>query len=244
MSGRIISDKYCEIPTEEADLFIYPKQSKFYSSISLISPLALFAESKYFSSIVDTFCWMLFRRHTSTARFSDLTTERTLNKDLQEMFGLNPTNFNHQVYWLTIHSWMLHQRFLIEKLNKLESDYVDRIWLLPYKWMMDKQIPRHRLQVELEHAHKYSLKLCVDLDQAISRPDILPGQVAEVLWRTIYSEDSKVKSSSDPRIVLLTKYIIRNLNFVLNNVPTDNFIQGAFTWPGMYSYLLTVFYSI
>ena len=155
------------------------------------------------------------------------------NSDLQKMFGLNPTNFNHQVYWLTLHSWMLHQRFLVEKLNKLESEYVDRIWLMPYKWMMEKGVPRHRLQVELEHAHRYSLKLSVELDQAISRPDILPGQIGEVIWRTVFSEDAVVKSPNDPRIVLLSKYLIRNLNFVLNSVPKDHFTQGAFIWPGM-----------
>ena len=174
---------------------------------------------------------MLFRRNSATSRLTELTSDRVNNKELMEMFGLSPSNFNHRVYWLTIHSWMLHQRFLIEKLTKLESDYVDRIWLMPYKWMLDKGVPRHRLQVELEHAHRYSLKFSVDLDHAISRPDILPGQVCEVVWRTMYSEDGKVKSSSDPRIVLLSKYIIRNLNFILNSVPTPNFTQGAFVWP-------------
>jgi hypothetical protein len=87
--------------------------------------------------------------------------------------------------------------------------------------------------VELEHAHRYSLKLSVELDQAISRPDILPGQIGEVIWRTVFSEDAVVKSPNDPRIVLLSKYLIRNLNFVLNSVPKDHFTQGAFIWPGM-----------
>ena len=220
VSSRILSDKICEIPTSEANLFLYPSS-------------ALFQESKYLPAIVDTLYWVLYRRNDATSRLTDLTRERISNSDLQKMFGLNPTNFNHQVYWLTLHSWMLHQRFLVEKLNKLESEYVDRIWLMPYKWMMEKGVPRHRLQVELEHAHRYSLKLSVELDQAISRPDILPGQIGEVIWRTVFSEDAVVKSPNDPRIVLLSKYLIRNLNFVLNSVPKDHFTQGAFIWPGM-----------
>lgn len=197
--------------------------------------LALFQPARFLPGLKDTMYWMLFRRNISTERLRDMTTERVNNTDLMDRFGLSSTNFNHRVYWLTVHSWILHQRFLVEKLSKLESDYVDRIWLLPYKWMLDKGVPRHRLQVELEHAHKYSLKFSVDLDGAITRPEILPGQICEVVWRTIYSEDPKVRSASDHRVINLTKYIIRNLNFVLNCVPTDNFTQGAFAWPGMYS---------
>lgn len=174
---------------------------------------------------------MLYRQHTSSARFTALTEDRLKDTLLMERFGLDATRFNHQLYWLTIHSWMLHQRFLVERLSKLESDYVDQIWLLPYKWMMDKGMPRHRLQVELEHAHRHSLKFCVDMDQAISRADILPGQMSEVVWKSIFAEDSKVRSASDPRVVKLTKYIIRNLNFVLNSVPSQHFAQAAFKWP-------------
>jgi hypothetical protein len=218
VSNRIISDRYCDISNEEADLFLYPNET-------------LFQQSRIAPGIVDTFYWMLFRRNAATSKLTDLTVERMRNHELQEKFGLNPNNFNHRIYWLTIHSWMLHQRFLIEKLNKLESDYVDRIWLMPYKWMLDKGIPRHRLQVELEHCHRYSLKFSVEMDQAISRPDILPGQISEVLWRTIFSEDTKIKSPNDAKVILLTKYIIRNLNFVLNAVPKDHFTQGAFIWP-------------
>lgn len=180
---------------------------------------------------MDTICWSLFRRITSTQRLSDLTIERVGNEALMNKFGLDIANFNHRVYWMTLHSWILHQRFLIEKMTKLESDYVDQIWLLPYRWMMDKGIPRHRLHVELEHAHKYSLKFCVELDLAIAdSPETLPGQIAETVWRTIYSE-SNIKSATDPKIINLTKYVIRNLNFVLNTVPTKNFVQGAFIWP-------------
>ena len=218
VSTRILADKVCEIPVAETKVYLYPAG-------------CLFKESKFLPSIVDTFYWMLFRRNTSTSRFTELTKERMLNIELLNMFGLNPTNFNHRVYWLTLHSWMLHQRFLLDKLNKLESEYVDHIWLLPYKWMLEKGVPRHRLQVELEHSHRHSLKLSVELDQAIKRADILPGQIAEVIWRTVFSEDSNIKSAGDPRVVLLTKYVIRNLNFVLNSVPQDHFMQGAFIWP-------------
>lgn len=231
VSSRIISDSRCDIDSSEARLFLYPESS-------------LFTESKYFPWIVDTLYWMLFRRNESTSRIAGLTKERMRNVDLQEIFGLNPVNFNHRVYWLTIHSWILHQRFLLEKLNKLESEYVDRIWLLPYQWMLEKGVARHRLQVELEHAHRYSLKLSVELDQALSQPDMLPGMICEVLWRTIFSEDASIKSPSDARVILLAKYIIRNLNFVLNSVPRDHFTQGAFIWPGMlsngYWYFLTL----
>ena len=177
---------------------------------------------------------MLFRRIESTQRFSDLTNERLQNARMMSMFGLDLGNFNHKVYWLTIHSWILHQRFLIEKLSKLESDYVDRIWLMPYKWMMDKGIPRHRLQVELEHTHKHALKFSLELDQAIARPEILPGQIAEVIWRTMYAEDAK--SAGDPKIVLLTKYMIRTLNYVVNGVPVEHFTQGAFMWPDFFKH--------
>ena len=220
VSSRILGDKICEIPQNEAKLFLYPSSS-------------LFRESKFLPAIVDTLYWVLYRRNDATSRLTALVSDRIENTELQKTFGLNPTNFNHRVYWLTLHSWMLHQRFLVEKLNKLESDFVDRIWLMPYKWMLEKGVPRHRLQVELEHAHRYSLKLSVELDQAISRADILPGQIGEVVWRTVFSEDAVIKSANDPRIVLLTKYLIRNLNFVLNSVPKDHFTQGAFVWPGM-----------
>lgn len=192
----------------------------------------MFQPAKFLSGVVDTVYWSLFRRVSATQRFSNLTSERVADEGLMTKFGLDASNFNHRVYWLTIHSWMLHQRFLVEKLSKLESDYVDQIWLLPYKWMMDKGIPRHRLQVELEHAHKYALKFCVELDLAIAGPeDILPGQIAETVWRTMYSEANEAKSASDVKVLLLTKYIIRNLNFVLNDVPVAHFTQGAFIWP-------------
>lgn len=217
-SARIISDRICEVQPKEVGIYLYPEST-------------LFRENKWFPAIIDTAYWMLYRRNTSATRFAELTSERCENKALQEMFGLNPSNFNHRVYWLTLHSWMLHQRFLVEKLNKLESDYVDRIWLLPYKWMMDKGVPRHRLQVELEHAHRYSLKFSVELDQAISKPEMLAGQIAEIIWRTMFSEDAHIKSANDLRVVLLTKYVIRTLNYVLNSVPKDHFTQGAFVWP-------------
>jgi hypothetical protein len=196
-----------------------------------IHRVALFTPARVLPGVTDTLRWMLYRRANSSSRFTDLTDERIRNIAVMDKFGLDPNRFNHKLYWLTLHSWMLHQRFLVEKLSKLESDYVDRIWLMPYKWMMDKGIPRHRLQVELEHSHRHSLKFCVDLDQAISRADILPGQIAEVLWKSMYAEDGKVRSAGDPRVVRLTKYVIRNLNFILNNVPVDNFTQGAFKWP-------------
>lgn len=190
--------------------------------------LGLFKESRVLPGVVDTVYWMLFRRVTSSQRLSDLTTER-VNEEMMNKFGLDITIFNHRVYWMTLHSWIFHQRFLVEKLSKLESDYVDQIWLLPYKWMMEKGVPRHRLQVELEHAHKYSLKFSVELDQAIQDPETLPGQIAETIWRTVLSE--QVKSSSDFKVLQLTKYVIRNLNFVVNAVPRDHFTQGAFVWP-------------
>jgi hypothetical protein len=218
LSSRILADKTCEVSPLESSLYIYP-------------PKTLYQPSKYFPSAVDTLKWVLYRRNISTGRLTEITKERLQNVDLQDMFGLNPNNFNHRVYWLTLHSWMLHQRFLVDKLQKLESDYVDHIWLLPYKWMLDKGVPRHRLQVELEHAHRYSLKFSVELDQAIRRPEILPGQIAEVIWRTVFAEDSNIKSASDPRVILLTKYVIRTLNFVLNSVPSEHFVQGAFIWP-------------
>lgn len=223
VSTKILSDPCCEMDAPEVGLFLYPKAS-------------LFTEAKYFPAVVDTFYWMLFRRHESTNRMTELTKERMRNVELQNLFGLNPTNFNHKVYWMTIHSWILHQRYLVEKLNKLESDYVDRVWLLPYEWMLEKGIPRHRLQVELEHAHRHSLKFSVELDQALGQPDVLPGMICEVLWRTIYAEDSLVKNPNDPRIILLSKYVIRSLNFVLNCVPKDHFTQGAFIWPCFTTY--------
>ena len=218
VSMRILSDKLCDIPQQEANLYVYPTN-------------ALFKQSKFLPSVVDTLLWVLVRRTTATSRLTELTKERIADHDLQTQFGLNPSNFNHRVYWLTLHSWMLHQRFLVEKLNKLESDYVDHIWLLPYKWMLDKGVPRHRLQVELEHAHRHSLKFSVELDQAIRRADILPGQIAETIWRTVFAEDPQIKSANDARVVLLTKYVIRTLNFVLTSVPKDQFSQGAFIWP-------------
>lgn len=217
-SMRILSDKLCDIPQQEANLYFYPANS-------------LFKPAKYLPYVVDTLLWVLLRRNTATARLTEITKDRIANLELQAQFGLNPSNFNHRVYWLTLHSWILHQRFLVEKLNKLESDYVDHIWLLPYKWMLDKGVPRHRLQVELEHAHRHSLKFSVELDQAIRRADILPGQIAETIWRTVFAEDPHIKSATDPRVVLLTKYVIRTLNYMLNSVPQDNFAQGAFIWP-------------
>ena len=223
VSNRILSDPSCDISDSDASLFLYPKST-------------LFREAKYFPLVVDTISWSLYRRHVATSRLSDLTKERMKNAELQELFGLNVANFNHRVYWLTIHSWILHQRFLLDKLNKLESDYVDRIWLLPYEWMLEKGVARHRLQVELEHAHRYSLKFSVELDQALGQPDMLPGLICEVLWRTIFSEERAIKSASDTKVILLAKYIIRTLNFVLNSVPKDNFMQGGFIWPGMFEF--------
>jgi hypothetical protein len=37
--------------------------------------------------------------------------ERT---DLIMRFGLNEKSFNHQAYFLTLHIWLLHQRFMLE----------------------------------------------------------------------------------------------------------------------------------
>ena len=56
----------------------------------------------------------LHRRDDFAVFYTEMITGRLLDKRIMEKFELNPDSFNHQIYFLALHMWLLHQRFVLE----------------------------------------------------------------------------------------------------------------------------------
>jgi hypothetical protein len=66
----------------------------------------------------------------------------------------------------------------------------------------------------------------IALDGAVERADILPAKVQDGLWNNIYSQE--IPRDSDA-VLLLTKYTVRQLSFLLQ-VCADDFLNVRFRW--------------
>ena len=67
---------------------------------------------------------------------------------------------------------------------------------------------------------------CVHLDQAIERADILPAKMQQSLWANVYAGDVPKDSEG---LILLTKYMIRQLSLILQ-IESDDFKHVRFQW--------------
>ncbi|KAF4746810.1 hypothetical protein FOZ62_027142, partial [Perkinsus olseni] len=73
---------------------------------------------------------------------------------------------------------------------------------------------------------EYSYGGCVALDRALRRGDILAARLQEQLHANIHSGEIQ---KDDKRLLLLTKYTVRQLSYMLR-VPHDDFIFANFVW--------------
>ena len=93
-------------------------------------------------------------------------------------------------------------------------------------WLKVKKVPDYRFNTEFKNVVQYMFGLCVALDQAIIRGDTLPARVQYVIWGNVYSGEL---DPHHPAVILHTKYLLRQLNFILQ-VPTDHVLTGRFVW--------------
>ncbi|KAF4756228.1 hypothetical protein FOZ63_007420, partial [Perkinsus olseni] len=93
-------------------------------------------------------------------------------------------------------------------------------------WLLIKRVPDYRFSSELRNTMEYSYGGCVALDRALRRGDILAARLQEQLHANIHSGEIQ---KDDKRLLLLTKYTVRQLSYILR-VPHDDFIFANFVW--------------
>ena len=205
-SELILDDPICDISEADAQKFILPADS-------------------YSDSLWDRARWTFGGRSEGTNRLFRLTVERLENRRLQDVLGVG-SGFNQQLFWMMLHAWVLHKRMVVFNDGAQEEDYFEALFRIIDHWMVAKEIPRHRLTVEIGNAQKHALGFCVAMDISIERPDILGGRIQETLWQAFF--DGQV-ARDDWRLNNLTKYTIRQAAFALH-IPEKNFLQGQFLW--------------
>ena len=207
LSTSLLSDPICNVSAAEAKSFL------------------LEADDVDDESWQGRFSWAWSGRADGTNKLFQLTMERLENRKLQEALGVG-AGFNHQLFWMFTHAWLLHKRMIVFDDRAQEEDYFNALFRVVDNWLIVKEIPRHRLSVEMQNAQRHALGFCVSLDVAIERPDILGGRILEALYNTFH--EGQVPRD-DPQLVLLTKYVIRQAAFALV-IPRPNFLQGKFIW--------------
>ena len=210
LSANLLSDPICNISTVEAKSFV------------------LEAEEFDEDSLQGRLMWAWSGRTDGTNKLFQLTMERLENRKLQEALGVG-SGFNQQLFWMFTHAWLLHKRMIVFDDRAQEEDYFNALFRVVDNWLMVKEIPRHRLSVEMQNAQRHALGFCVSLDVAIEQPDILGGRILDAIYNTFH--EGQVPRDN-PQLVLLTKYIIRQAAFALL-IPRHNFLQGKFIWADM-----------
>jgi hypothetical protein len=215
-SMTIMQDPICELRPEEAQRYLVERTDP-------ISELPWYHPKR-----LGTKALMPTReRKLVVARLTDLIIERLDNDPLCRVFDID-SGFNMQVYFMTVHAWLLHQRLVLEGSNakKLDEDLFESCWTLCRNWMWLRKIPEYRFDAELQNVQEYMLGFCLAMDKALERPDILPARLQQVIWANIYSGGVKKDAKALTRI---TKYILRQLGLMLQ-LDADHFLAGNFVW--------------
>jgi len=215
-SMTIMQDPICELRPEEAQRYLVERTDP-------ISELPWYHPKR-----LGTKALMPTReRKLVVARLTDLIIERLDNDPLCRVFDID-SGFNMQVYFMTVHAWLLHQRLVLEgsKAKKLDEDLFESCWTLCRNWMWLRKIPEYRFDAELQNVQEYMLGFCLAMDKALERPDILPARLQQVIWANIYSGGVKKDAKALTRI---TKYILRQLGLMLQ-LDADHFLAGNFVW--------------
>jgi len=215
-SMTIMQDPICELRPEEAQRYLVERTDP-------ISELPWYHPKR-----LGTKALMPTReRKLVVARLTYLIIERLDNDPLCRVFDID-SGFNMQVYFMTVHAWLLHQRLVLEgsKAKKLDEDLFESCWTLCRNWMWLRKIPEYRFDAELQNVQEYMLGFCLAMDKALERPDILPARLQQVIWANIYSGGVKKDAKALTRI---TKYILRQLGLMLQ-LDADHFLAGNFVW--------------
>eukprot|EP00922_Rhytidocystis_sp_ex-Travisia-forbesii_P029922 GHVS01043881.1.p1 GENE.GHVS01043881.1~~GHVS01043881.1.p1 ORF type:complete len:330 (+),score=54.84 GHVS01043881.1:387-1376(+) len=156
--------------------------------------------------------------------------ERLENDQLTEAFGIDD-GFNMRGYFMVIHLWLIHKRLVMEPMfgymvdNRIFKD----VWDMFQHWMVLKEVPEPLFSQELQNVQAHMFGLMLTLDDALCRTDILPARINEAIWSNVYNQDIPPE---DPRVVLLTKYVIRQLVHVLQ-MDRNHFLNADFVWADM-----------
>ncbi|KAF4695361.1 hypothetical protein FOZ60_004851 [Perkinsus olseni] len=212
-SAIIVSDPICDVGEKEVKDFLIPTKP----------PAKLLMD--WLPKPVGDWLWWRSGRAKTTEKLFRLVLERLENKPLMEAFGIT-MGFNHQLYWLTLHAWIFHQKMLQIGDDRMDYYFFEHIWVLPKTWLLIKRVPDYRFSSELRNTMEYSYGGCVALDRALRRGDILAARLQEQLHANIHSGEIQ---KDDKRLLLLTKYTVRQLSYMLR-VPHDDFIFANFVW--------------
>ena len=206
-SKRILTDPICDVSEGEARSFLLPAEPES-------------------GSLYERARWAISGRSEATNRLFRLTIERLENRRLQAALGIGH-GFNQQLFWMMLHAWVLHKRMVVYEDGAQEEDYFEALFKVIDHWLLLKEIPRHRLTLEIANAQRHALGFCVGLDVAIEKPEILGVRVKETLKGAFFDQNPKNMEIS--QIDRLTKYLIRQASFALH-IPRENFLQGQFVW--------------
>merc|ERR1712216_875177 len=70
---------------------------------------------------------------------------------------------------------------------KIDEKLFELVWLLVQQWMLLKKVPEFRWNAELKNVQQYLFGMCIALDRALERADILPARIQRVLANNLYS---------------------------------------------------------
>lgn len=215
-SMTIMQDPICELRPEEAQRYIIERSDE-------IGDLPIWHPRKITANVLNP----LRVRKLVVARYTDLIIERLDNDPICRAFDID-SGFNMQVYFMILHTWLLHQRLVLEgsKAKKIDEALFESCWTLVRNWMWLRKIPEYRFDAELQNVQEYMLGCCLALDKALERPDILPARLQQALWANIYSGGVKRDAAALTR---LTKYLLRQLGLMLQ-LDAEHFLAGNFVW--------------
>jgi len=215
-SMTIMQDPVCELQSQEVQKYVVKHRDPI-GDLPLWHPRRLGTQLTQPNRM----------RKLAVQRFTDLIIERIDNEPLCRAFGID-SGFNMQVYFMMIHTWLLHQRLVVEgsKAKRLDEDLFESCWTLVRNWMWLKKIPEYRFDAELRNVQEYMLGCCIAMDKALERPDILPARLQQTLWANVYS--GNVKRDADG-LTRLTKYCLRQLDLMLQ-LEGECFLSGSFVW--------------
>jgi hypothetical protein len=198
-SKRILADRICEVSESESRKFLLPGE-----------PMD--------DSLVGRARWAVWGRGEGTQRLFRLSLERLENRRLQDTLGI-AADFNSQLFWLFLHAWVLHGRMVAFDDGAQEEDYFEALFRVIDHWILAKDIPRHRLTLEIANAQKHALSFCIALDVACEKAEILPARIALAINSVFPSGHTE----------LLTKYTLRQASLALH-LSRAHFLQGQFLW--------------
>jgi hypothetical protein len=222
-SAALMEDPIIEVSKEEVDQYNIPMlpSPPLPSSLAQVPDYALTRAGSLWSMV--PYVWQC----DCAERLFDLIVERLDNEPLMSAFHVEH-GFNMQCYFMMLHVWVLHKRLITEgRAGKfIDKKMFELCWHLVQQWMLLKKIPEFRWNQELKNVQQHMLGMCVALDRALERPDILPARIQRVLANNLYSGEVNPDAEC---VTLLTKYTLRQLQHVLQ-VDQKHFLSGTFVW--------------